>query len=103
MPEQSARVELLKWARYQKAQEAKSRWTAEEKEAKSDLLASLGYDPADGKPAGCEVFALDGTHLGSIAVGSRKGLDINYLRDRHPEVYAECEKTTFPISVKQPK
>lgn len=89
-----------KWARYRTAQEAKSRWTAEEKAAKEELLLALGYDPDDSKPVGTDVVDAEGNPVCVVRVGSRKGLDIKYLKEKHPDVYAECEKWTYPISVK---
>lgn len=91
-----------KWRRYKTAKDAKSRWTAEEKAAKEDLMESLGYDPDDVKPVPTDVVDEDGEAVCVVRVGSRKGLDIQYLKSRHPDVYAECEKWTFPISVKEP-
>lgn len=90
-----------KWERYKTAKEAKSRWTAEEKAAKEELLEDLGYDPDDPKPAPLDVRDQEsGAPLCSVTVGSRKGLDIKYLRSKHPDIYAECEKWTYPISIK---
>lgn len=89
-----------KWERYKTAKEAKSRWTAEEKAAKEALLEDLGYEPDDPKPVPTDVVDEDGTPVCSVRVGSRKGLDIKYLRSKHPDVYAECEKWTYPISIK---
>lgn len=89
-----------KWERYKTAKEAKSRWTAEEKSAKEELLVALGYDPEESKPVGTDVVDSDGDPVCAVRVGSRKGLDIKYLKERHPDVYAECEKWTYPISVK---
>lgn len=97
------RVAAQMWTRYKEAQQAKSAWTAEERQAKTELLAALGYDPDDEKPQPAEVYGLDGTHLGNVGVSDRKGLDLKYLRDRHPNIYAECEKWTHPISVRQVK
>lgn len=90
-----------KWDRYKTAKDAKSRWTAEEKAAKEELLEDLGYDPDDPKPAPIDVVDMEtGEPICSVRVGSRKGLDIKYLRSKHPDVYAECEKWTYPISIK---
>jgi hypothetical protein len=93
---------IEKWLRYKTARDAKSRWTAEEKAAKADLMDALGYDPDDTKPVPTDVVDESGEPVCSVRVGSRKGLDIQYLKSRHPDVYAECEKWTFPISVKDP-
>lgn len=91
-----------KWRRYQTAKDAKSRWTAEEKAAKADLLLALGYDPDDEKPAPADVVDGEGVPVCQVSIGSRKGLDINYLKAHHPDIYAECEKWTYPISVREP-
>jgi hypothetical protein len=90
-----------KWERYKTAKSAKSRWTAEEKAAKEALMEDLGYDPDDPKPVGLDAVDEEtGEPLFSVRVGSRKGLDIKYLKSKHPDVYAECEKWTYPISIK---
>lgn len=89
-----------KWERYKRAKEAKSRWTAEEKAAKEELLDALGYDPEDEKPAPANVVNGEGEPIFVVRVGTRKGLDIKYLKNKHPDVYAECEKWTYPISIK---
>lgn len=91
-----------KWDRYKTAKEAKSRWTAEEKAAKEELMRDLDYDPDDPKPA--PVDAVDeetGETLFVVRIGNRKGLDIKYLKAKHPDIYAECEKWTYPISIKE--
>lgn len=95
------RVAEQLWTRYIAAQTAKSAWVAEEKQAKTELLAALGYEQGDEKPQPAEVYGLDGTHLGTVNTSDRKGLDIKYLKDRHPNIYAECEKWTHPISVRK--
>lgn len=89
-----------KWERYRTAKEAKSRWTAEEKAAKEELLDALGYDPDDAKPAPADVVNGEGEPIFTVRIGSRKGLDIKYLRSKHPDVYAECERWSYPISIK---
>jgi hypothetical protein len=101
--DETRRVEAAKWSRYMTAKTAKSRWEAEEKAAKQDLLNALGYEPDDDKPVPVEVYSLDGTHLGAVHVGNRKGLDMTYLRNTHPDIYAECEKWSHPLSVRAPK
>lgn len=90
-----------KWERYKTAKSAKSRWTAEEKAAKEALMEDLGYDPDDEKPAPLDAVDEEtGELLFAVRIGNRKGLDIKYLRSKHPDVYAECEKWTYPISIK---
>lgn len=91
---------FVKWERYKAAKEAKSRWTAEEKAAKEELLDALGYDPDDAKPQPADVVNGEGEPIFAVRIGSRKGLDIKYLKSRHPDIYAECEKWTYPISIK---
>jgi hypothetical protein len=92
---------ILKWTRYRTAQGAKARWAAEEKEAKLDLLAELGYDPEDEKPAPVTVEGEDGQPLFEVKVGERRGLDAKYLKANHPDVYAEAEKVSHPVSVRE--
>jgi hypothetical protein len=89
-----------KWERYETAREAKSAWTKEEKDAKADLLDALGYDPEDEKPVPLEVLDAHGDTVFEVRVGNRKGIDMQYLKDRHPDVYAESEKWTHPISIR---
>lgn len=89
-----------KWERYETAREAKSAWTKEEKEAKEALLDALGYDPEDEKPLPLEVLDAHGGTVFEVRVGNRKGVDMKYLKDRHPDVYAESEKWTHPISIR---
>lgn len=104
MPEQQIEITtetVLLWTRYKTAQEAKAAWTAEEKAAKANLLLALGYDPTDPKPAPSEAVSKDGERLFEIKVGDRKGLDLPYFRDRHPDVYAECERVTHPVSIRE--
>lgn len=89
-----------KWLRYRDAYDAKSRWTAEEKDAKAELLLALGYDPEDEKPPSAVFVDGAGEPVCEVKVGKRKGLDLKYLREKHPSVYAECEKWTHPISIR---
>lgn len=89
------------WVRYQVAKHAKSRWTAEEKDLKAQLLAELGYDMTDEKPPSMDVVSRVTGHLvGSVTVGNRRGIDMKYFRESFPDVYAECERWTHPISIK---
>lgn len=92
---------VLAWTRYQTARLAKSTWTAEEKEAKAHLLKELGYDPEDPKPEPCEVASSDGELLFEVRVGERKGLDVKYFRDTHPDIYAMCERVSHPVSIRE--
>ena len=89
------------WERYRIAKLAKSQWTAEEKDAKEALMGELGYDPDDPKPTPCDAVTEPGQVLFHVKVGDRRSLDTRLLRKVHPDVYAECEKTTHPISIQE--
>lgn len=84
---------------YEQARLAKSSWTAEEKRLKARLLEKLGYDQDEPKPSPVTAV-LAGEPVFEVRVGNRKGLDIKYLKEEHPDVYAECEKWTYPISIR---
>ena len=89
-----------KWVRYRAAYRAKSRWAAEEKAAKEQLLLALGYDPDDEKPEPALFVDSGDAPICEVRVSRRKGLDITYLKEKHPEIYAECEKWSHPISIR---
>lgn len=90
-----------KWMRLRAAQQAKSQWQAEEKAAKADLLADLGYDPEDKTPKPCEVFTDDGQPMFEVRIGDRRTLDTKYLKNVYPDVYAEAERISHPVSIKE--
>lgn len=90
---------LTEFELYEQARLAKSSWTAEERRLKARLLAKLGYVADDGKPAETTAV-LAGEAIFEVRVGHRKGLDIEYLKQHHPDVYAECEKWTYPLSIR---
>lgn len=83
----------LFWAKYENATRMRLHYTKDEKELKEKLLLALGYDEEDEKPVPCRAVNEYGTPLFQVDVGRWRGLDIKYLKDRYPEVYAECEKT----------
>jgi hypothetical protein len=88
------------WARLKAAQEAKTQWTAEEKDAKAELMAALGYEP-DVTPVPCRVVESGtGLPLFEVKVGERRGLDTKYLKREHPDVYAACESVSHPVSIR---
>lgn len=92
---------ILKWTAYKEAQEAKAAWTAIEKDRKADLLAELGYDPDDAKPTPVSVVGPDGQSLFEVRVGERRGLDVKYFKANYPDIFAESEKVSHPISVRE--
>lgn len=94
---------VLKWKQYQQAFAARARWVAEEKRLKEELLIALGYDQDDEKPESVVAEDGGGQPVCKVTVGARKGLDTKYLRERHPDIYAECERWTHPISIRSAK
>lgn len=90
-------------ADYQRAKEARARWQAEEKRLKTEILETLGYDGTEEKPTPLEVIdSITGVVMFSVKVGTWRGMDFKYLKDRHPQVYAECEATSPTLSIKLP-
>lgn len=90
------------WARYEEAQAASSRWNAEEKALKAELMSALGYEASDPKPAPLTA-EFEGQAVFEVKVGSRRGLDQVYLKSHHPDIYAEAEKVSPTISIRRVK
>ena len=91
-------AELLR--AYEEARQNKAGWSKIESQLKRQILHVLGYVYGDPKPAPLAVTDQSGTELGEVKVSFRKGLDIPYLKERYPDVYAECEKQSPAISLK---
>lgn len=86
--------------RYTTAKKAKARWEEEEKKLKSELLDELGYDEDDPKPEPVVVETLEGDEVFSVKRGTWRGLNQKYLKERHPQVYAECEASKATLTIK---
>jgi hypothetical protein len=91
---------ITKVSRYNRAKAAKARWQQEEDDLKAEILADLGYDPDDPKPE--PVIAEDGggNTVFEVKRGTWRGLNQKYLKQHHPEVYAECEASKSTLQIK---
>jgi hypothetical protein len=78
-------------------------WKDKTEKLKARLLGMLGVAPDDPKPPSLTGVDADGTPVYRLMVGNRRGLDTGYLRTRHPDVYAECERMTKTKSIKEPE
>lgn len=94
-----ARVTSL-WADYLEARSAKSKWTAQEKYLKGQLVSLLGLGGINRPPSMEIVDKETGVSVGRVAVGNRTSLDTKYLREKYPDIYAECERTGYTVSFK---
>lgn len=82
------------WAKYENATRMRLYYTKDERELKEKLLLALGYDDEDEKPVPCVAVQHSSRRsLFRVDVGRWRGLDIQYLKERYPEIYAECERT----------
>jgi hypothetical protein len=91
---------LDKVFRYYTAKKAKARWEEEEKKLKAELLEELGYDEDDPKPEPVIVEDEDGNEVFAVKRGTWRGLNQKYLKDHHPQVYAECEASKATLTIK---
>lgn len=86
---------------YTQSKTARAAWTKHEKRLKEHALYGvLGYTEGDEKPPDMEAVDQAGNPVATVTVAYRRGLDVPYLREKYPEIYAECEKWTPAISVK---
>ncbi|MGW6260341.1 hypothetical protein [Streptomyces sp. NPDC055085] len=85
---------------YDQARKARAAWEVREKETRQAILDALGYDPDDLTPEPLVVETADGGELFKVSVGQWRGLNQKYLKERRPDVYAECEMTKATLSVK---
>lgn len=90
------------WAKYQNATRMRLHYTKDEQELKAKLLLALGYEEDEEKPVPC-VAEKNGQPLFRVDVGRWRGLDTKYLKERYPEVYAECEKTKATRTLREVK
>lgn len=86
--------------RYYTAKKAKARWQEEEDKLKAEMLEALGYDPDDPKPEPLIVEDEHGNEVFAVKRGTWRGLNQKYLKERHPEVYAECEASKATLTIK---
>lgn len=61
-------------------------------EEKAKILLRLGYEAGDPKPEPCVAVSPTGHPVGRVTVGTYRNVDLTYLKDKYPQVYAECEK-----------
>ena len=74
-----------KISRYNRAKAAKTRWQQEEDDPKPDPL--IAEDDT-------------GTPVFEVKRGTWRGLNQKYLKQHHPEVYAECEASKSTLQIK---
>lgn len=83
------------------ASAARLKWEAYEKKVKADLLAALGYDPDDDKPASLSAVDAAGAPLFKVDVTYRDGFDKKRLATHYPAAFADCETKT-PVKTIRP-
>lgn len=88
------------YTRYEEAKAARAQWADEEKSIKVQILNYLGYEGDDEEPKPVRAVAPSGVPLFKVTIGSWKGLDFNYLRTNHPDVYAASERTKPTMALK---
>lgn len=88
---------------YDQAKKAHAAWKAQEKNLRAAILDALGYEPDDSKPEGVTVTTGDGeTEVFKVTTGTWRGLDQKYLKEHHPDVYAECESSKVTLKITYP-
>lgn len=85
---------------YDKAKRAAATWKAEAEAARLALLDALGYDLDDPKPEPTVVESSEGAEVFKVARGTWRGLNQRYLKEHHPDVYAECEASKATLTIK---
>lgn len=91
---------IAEWERLVNARKALARWKVEEANAKEAIFGFLGYDPDDPKPPSLLAVDDDGDPVFKVNSVSRRGVDVEYIKKRFPEVYAEAEKYTPAKTIK---
>lgn len=91
---------VAKVSRYNRAKAAKTRWQEEEEDLKNDLLNDLGYDDDDPKPEPIIAVDDEGKPVFEVKRGTWRGLNQKYLKQHHPQVYAECETSKATLTIK---
>lgn len=79
---------------------AKSALEKQEKELKAQLFASVGITDDDPKPPSVVAVNPDGEPVYQVKVSYQMRLDTKYLKETHPHIYAECEKSIPVKSIK---
>ena len=88
------------YAQYESVKRARATLQKQEDDIREKLLLAAGYTSDDPKPPDAAVQDYDGNAMYQVQVSYRRDLDKKYLKAKHPEIYAECEKS---IPVKQIK
>lgn len=88
------------YAAYESVKGAKSALDKQEKALKARIYEALGYADDDTKPPELIAVNSDGEPVFQVKVSYRKGLDVKYLKETHPDIYAECEKNSPVRSIK---
>ena len=83
------------------ARQARLRWEAREDWLKGKILGFL-YDEDDPKPHSVRAVTPNDQAVFDVAVSPRRGLDHKYFRATYPNIYAECEKSSFVKVIKEP-
>lgn len=91
---------VAKVSRYNRAKAAKARWQQEEDDLKSEILADLGYEDDDPKPEPVIAEDDEGQPVFEVKRGTWRGLNQKYLKQHHPQVYAECEAAKATLQIK---
>lgn len=89
-----------KISRYNRAKAAKTRWQQEEDDLKAEILRDLGYEEDDPKPEPLIAEDDTGSTVFEVKRGTWRGLNQKYLKQHHPEVYAECEASKSTLQIK---
>lgn len=92
-----------KVSRYNRAKAAASRWAQERDDLKDMILEDLGFDPDDPKPEPVSVEDEEGREIFAVNRGTWRGLNQKYLRERYPQIYAECEASKATLTIKYPE
>lgn len=86
------------WA---EAHEAEARWKAIKEEAAARLFELTGVKPDTAEAKVVEVTDADGYPLFKSEVFPRTSVSSKLVRERHPEVAAECEVTSYVKTIKE--
>ena len=86
--------------RYNTAKAAARRWKEEEDKLKAELLEELGYEDDDPKPEPVIAEDENGDTVFEVKRGTWRGLNQKYLKQHHPQVYAECEASKATLQIK---
>lgn len=91
---------VAKIAEYNRARAARLRWEQEESDLKSEVLDLLGYEGDDPKPESTIAEDDEGQTVFEVKRGTWRGLNQKYLKQHHPDIYAECESSKATLTIK---